>query len=88
MDLNHVTLTGTRERDPITRLQDTGMPQVRCTRRLDEPGPAGQRCPLCVPCAASSSAAVPAGDLDHGDTYFRNPVSEMHLSGSRFSDIA
>ena len=39
MDLNHVTLTGTLERDPITRFQDTGTPQVSFTLRVDEPGP-------------------------------------------------
>ena len=73
MDLNRVTLTGTLERDPITRLQDTGTPQVRCT--------------LFVPCAADSSAAAHAGEPDPGDTDFGNPVSEIHLSGSRFSGI-
>ena len=37
MDLNHVTLTGALERDPLTRCADHG------TLRVDEPGPAGDQ---------------------------------------------
>ena len=66
MDLNHVTLTGTLERDPITRFQDTGTPQVRFTLRVDEPGPSGQRFTLFVPCEAYGSAAEHAGELTAG----------------------
>jgi hypothetical protein len=42
MDLNHVTLTGVLERDPITRFADHGTQQVSFTLRLTEAGPAGQ----------------------------------------------
>ncbi len=42
MDLNHVTLTGVLERDPITRCADHGTQEVRFTLRLTEAGPAGQ----------------------------------------------
>lgn len=66
MDLNHVTLTGTLERDPITRLQDTGTPQVSFTLRVDEPGPSGQLFKLFVPCEAYGSAAEHAGELIAG----------------------
>ena len=67
MDLNHVTLTGTLERDPITRLQDTGTPQVRFTLRVDEPGPAGQRFKLFVPVEVWGQAAEQAGELAAGE---------------------
>ena len=40
MDLNHVTLTGGVERDPITRFADHGTQQVSFTLRLTEAGPA------------------------------------------------
>jgi single-stranded DNA-binding protein len=66
MDLNHVTLTGTLERHPITRCADHGTPQVSFTLRVDAPGPAGQRFTLCVPCEASGSAAAHAGELTAG----------------------
>ena len=66
MDLNHVTLTGTLERDPITRFQDTGTQQVSFTLRVDEPGPAGQLFKLFVPCEAYGSAAAHAGELTAG----------------------
>ena len=42
MDVNHVTLTGTLERDPMTRFADHGTQQVSFTLRLTETGPAGQ----------------------------------------------
>lgn len=67
MDLNHVTLTGTLERDPLPRCADHGMPQVRCTLRLTEAGPAGPACTLCVPCEAYGQAGAQAGDLHAGD---------------------
>lgn len=49
MDLNHVTLTGTLERDPITRFADHGTQQVGFTLRTEEAGPAGQLFKLYVP---------------------------------------
>jgi single-stranded DNA-binding protein len=67
MDLNHVTLTGTLERDPMTRFADNGAQQVSFTLRLTEAGPAGQAFTLFVPCEAYSSAAELAGDLNAGD---------------------
>jgi len=67
VDLNHVTLTGILERDPITRVADHGTPQVRFTLRLDEPGPAGQRFTLCVPCEAYGPAGEQAGALTAGE---------------------
>lgn len=67
MDLNHVTLTGTLERDPLPRCADHGMPQVRYTLRLTEAGPAGQACTLFVPCEAYGQAGAQAGDLHAGD---------------------
>jgi len=67
MDLNHVTLTGVIERDPITRFADHGTQQVSFTLRLTEAGPAGQAFTLFVPCEAYSSAAELAGDLNAGD---------------------
>jgi len=66
MDLNHVTLTGTLERDPITRCADHGTQQVSFTLRVDEPGPAGQLFKLFVPCEAYGSAAAHAGGLTAG----------------------
>ena len=67
MDLNHVTLTGVIERDPITRFADHGTQQVSFTLRLTEAGPAGQAFTLFVPCEAYSQAAELAGDLSAGD---------------------
>ena len=67
MDLNHVTLTGILERDPITRFADHGTQQVSFTLRLTEAGPAGQAFTLFVPCEAYSQAAELAGDLNAGD---------------------
>jgi len=67
MDLNHVTLTGTLERDPLTRCADHGTPQVSFTLRLTEAGPAGQACTLFVPCEAYGQAGEQAGDLNVGD---------------------
>ncbi len=52
MDLNHVTRTGTLERDPIVKFADHGTQVCRFTLRLDEPGPAGQTFKLYVPCEA------------------------------------
>ena len=67
MDLNHVTLTGTLERDPITRFADHGTPQVRFTLRLTEAGPAGQAFTLYVPCEAYGQAGEQAGELHAGE---------------------
>ena len=66
-DLNHVTLTGTLERDPITRFQDTGTPQVSFTLRVDEAGPAGRLCTLFVPVGAYGQAGELAGELHAGE---------------------
>ena len=67
MDLNHVTLTGTLARDPITRFADTGTQQVSVTLRVDELGPAGQLFKLFVPCEAYGQAGEQAGELHAGD---------------------
>ena len=67
MDLNHVTLTGNLERDPITRCVDHGTPQVSFTLKLMEAGPAGQEFKLYVPVEAYSQAAEQAGELSAGD---------------------
>ena len=67
MDLNHVTLTGTLERDPITRFADHGTPQVSFTLRLEEAGPAGQLFTLFVPIAAYGQAGKMAGALAAGE---------------------
>lgn len=66
MDLNHVTLTGILERDPITRLADQGTQQVSFTLRLTEAGPAGQEFTLYVPVEAYSASAKQAGELTAG----------------------
>jgi len=68
MDLNHVTLTGTLDRDPITRFADHGTQQVGFTLRTEEAGPAGQLFKLYVPVEAFSRAAEEAGELHAGDT--------------------
>ena len=65
-DLNHCTLTGTLERDPITRFADHGTQQVSFTLRVDEAGPAGQLFKLFVPCEAYGQAGELAGDLTAG----------------------
>ena len=67
MDLNHVTLTGTLERDPLTRFQDTGTPQVSFTLRLTDAGPAGQAGTLFVPCEAYGQAGEQAVELSAGE---------------------
>lgn len=67
MDLNHCTLTGILERDPITRVADHGPQQVSFTLRLTEAGPAGQAFTLYVPCEAYSGAAEQAGELHAGE---------------------
>ncbi len=68
-DLNHVTLTGTLERDPVTRFTaDHGTQQVSFTLRLTEAGPAGQALTLLVPCECGADAAQEAGELNAGDT--------------------
>ena len=67
MDLNHVTLTGTLERDPITRFVDHGTPQVSFTLRLTEAGPADQEFTLYVQIEAYSQAGEQAGELRAGD---------------------
>ena len=67
MDLNHVTLTGTLERDPITRFQGTGTQQVSFTLRLTEASPAGQAFMLYVPCEAYGQAGEQAGELHAGE---------------------
>ena len=66
-DLNHCTLTGFLERDPITRFADHGTQQVSFTLRLTEAGPAGQAFKLYVPCECYSGVAEQAGDLSAGD---------------------
>jgi single-stranded DNA-binding protein len=66
-DLNHVTLTGILERDPIVKFADHGTQQVHFTLRLEEPGPAGQVFKLYVPIEAYSQVAAAAGDLNAGD---------------------
>ena len=67
-DLNQITLTGTLERDPITRFADHGTQQVNFTLRLTEAGPAGQAFTLYVPCEAYGQAGELAGELTAGDT--------------------
>ena len=64
--MNHYTLTGTLERDPITRFADHGTPQVSFTLRLTEAGLAGQAFTLFVPCEAYSQAGEQAGELTAG----------------------
>ena len=66
-DLNHITLTGVLERDPLTRFADHGTQQVHFTLRLSEVGPAGQAFTLFVPVEAYSQVAEQAGDLSAGD---------------------
>ena len=65
--MNHVTLTGSLEPDPITRCADHGTPQVSFTLRLTEAGAAGQAVTLFVPCEAYSQAGEQAGELSAGD---------------------
>ena len=65
-NLNHVTLTVTLERDPITRVAAHGTPQVSFTLRLTEAGPAGQEFKLYVPVEAYRQAGEQAGDLTAG----------------------
>jgi len=66
-DLNHVTLTGTLERDPMTRFADHGTQQVSFTLRLTEAGPAGQEFKLYVPCEAYGQTGEQAGEFSAGD---------------------
>ena len=68
VDLNHVTLSGVLERDPITRFADHGTQQISCTIRLTEAGPAGQAFALFVPCEAYGQASELAGDLAAGES--------------------
>jgi single-stranded DNA-binding protein len=68
MDLNHCTLTGVVERDPITRFQDHGTQQVSWTLRVEEAGPAGQLFKLFVPVECYGSAADLAGELTTGES--------------------
>ena len=68
MDLNHCTLMGTLERDPITRVADHGTQMTGFTLRLEDAGPAGQLFKLYVPVEAFSSAAEQAGEIHAGDT--------------------
>jgi single-stranded DNA-binding protein len=65
-DLNHITLTGVLERDPITKFADHGTQQVPFTLKVTEPGPAGQAFKLFVPIEAYSQVAEQAGDLSAG----------------------
>ena len=65
--LNHVTLTGVLERDPITKFADHGTQVVSFTLKLIEPGPAGQEFRLFVPVECYKDAAALAGDLSAGD---------------------
>ena len=67
MDLNHVTLTGTLERDPTTRFADHGTQVTRFTIKLLEAGPAGQAWTLFVPCEVYGEAGELAGELSAGD---------------------
>lgn len=67
MDLNHVTLTGTPERDPITRFQDHGTQQTSWTLRVEEVNPAGQLFKLFVPVECYGTTADQAGELNAGD---------------------
>jgi single-stranded DNA-binding protein len=67
MDLNHVTLTGMVERDPITRFADHGTQQVSFTLRVEEAGPAGQLFKLFVPVECYGTTADQAGQLNAGD---------------------
>ena len=66
MDLNHVLVSGTLERDPITRFADHGTQQVSFTLKLIEAGPAGQAFRLFVPVECYGPAALLAGDLSAG----------------------
>jgi len=66
-DLNHATLTGTVERDPITRFTEHGTPQVGFTLRLTEVGPAGQEFKLYIPVEAYGQAGDVAGELAAGE---------------------
>ena len=66
-DLNHVTVTGILERDPITKFADHGTQQVHFTLKVSEPGPAGQVFKLFVPVEAYSQVAEQAGELNAGD---------------------
>jgi hypothetical protein len=66
-DLNHITLTGVLERDPITKFAEHGTQQVHFTLKVVEPGPAGQEFKLFVPVEAYSQVAAQAGDLNAGD---------------------
>jgi single-stranded DNA-binding protein len=67
MDLNHVTLTGTLERDPLTRFTDHGTQQVSFMLRLIEMGPADQAFRLFTPVEAYGHAGEVAGELNAGD---------------------
>ncbi len=67
MDLNHVTLTGVLERDPITRFADHGTQQVNFPLRVEEAGPAGQLFKLFVPCEAYGQAGDAASTLAAGE---------------------
>ena len=67
MDLNHVTLTGRVERDPITRFADHGTPPVSFTLRLTEAGPAGQEFKLYVPVEVYGQVGELAGELSAGE---------------------
>ena len=66
MDLNHVTLTGTLDRDPITRFADHGTQQVSFILRLTEAGPAGQAFTLFVPIQAYGQVGEQAAELTAG----------------------
>jgi single-stranded DNA-binding protein len=68
MDLNHVTITGILERDPIVRFADHGTQQVSFTVKLIEAGPAGQAFTLFVPCEAYGQAGELAGGLNAGES--------------------
>lgn len=67
-DLNHCTLTGVLERDPITRFADHGTQQVSFTLRLIEAGPAWKEFKLYVPIEAYSGVAEHADELRQGDS--------------------
>lgn len=67
IDLNHMTLTGILERDPITRFADHGTQVTSFTLKLIEAGPAGQAFMLFVPVEAYGQAGELAGELNAGD---------------------
>jgi single-strand DNA-binding protein len=70
VDVNQVTITGTLERDPITRFQPDGhgSQHVCFTLRCCEMGPAGQTWQLYVPVECYGNVAELLGELSAGDS--------------------